>query len=46
MEVYGKQIEPVLRAIVETGLERLDPETGPYYERATARADVARWSES
>lgn len=43
MDVYGKQIEPVLRAIVATGLDALDPSKGPYYDRATARADVARW---
>jgi alanine dehydrogenase len=43
MQVYGTQIEPVVRAIVEKGIDLLDPEKGPYYERATARADVARW---
>lgn len=44
MEVYGSQIEPVLRAVVATGLDQLDPQRGPYHERATSRADVARWS--
>jgi alanine dehydrogenase len=44
MEVYGKQVEPVLRAVVERGLENLDSAQGPYYERATSRATLAYWS--
>lgn len=44
MEVYGKQVEPVVRAIVSVGLDALDPLQGPYYDRATSRADVAYWS--
>lgn len=43
MEVYGKQIEPVLRVLLERGLDDLDAEKGPYYDRAVARADLARW---
>lgn len=38
MRVYGKQIEPVLRALIEKGPERLAPIGGPWMERATARA--------
>lgn len=45
MEVYGKQVEPVLRALIEKGLDALDPEKGPYYERATARASLIHWKE-
>lgn len=44
MEVYGKQIEPVLRAVIEKGLDQLDIEKGPYYDRAVARADLKRWT--
>jgi len=43
MEVYSKQIEPVLRVILERGLDGIDPAKGPYYDRAVARADLARW---
>ncbi|MDQ3264136.1 MAG: hypothetical protein M3Y59_10805 [Myxococcota bacterium] len=43
MEVYGAQIEPVLRALVATGVENLDPDKGPFYERATARAELKHW---
>ena len=38
MRVYGKQIEPVLRALIEKGPERLKALGGPWMERATARA--------
>ena len=44
MEVYGQQIEPVLRVVVERGLDKVDHEKGPYYDRAVGRADVRRWS--
>lgn len=44
MEVYGKQIEPVLRVVLERGLDGIDAEKGPYYDRAVARAaDLTRW---
>ncbi len=43
MEVYGQQIEPVLRVILERGLDGIDPEKGPYYDRAVGRADISRW---
>lgn len=43
MEVYGKQIEPVLRVLLERGLDAIDPVQGPYYDRAVARAaDLTR----
>ncbi len=43
MEHYGQQIEPVLRVILEQPFEAWDAETGQYYERAVARAEVSRW---
>jgi len=43
MEVYGGQVEPVLRVILERSLDELDLENGSYYERAVARAEVSRW---
>ncbi|PZR06585.1 MAG: hypothetical protein DI536_29960 [Archangium gephyra] len=38
MRVYGKQIEPVLRALIEKGPDKLRAVGGPWMERATARA--------
>jgi hypothetical protein len=46
MEVYGLQLEPVLRTLLETPVERLDAEQGRMYERALARAEVSRWRAS
>jgi alanine dehydrogenase len=43
MERYGSQIEPVLRVLLEEPFEGWDVETGPYYERAVARAEVSMW---
>lgn len=43
MEIYGKQVEPITRVLFEVPLDRLDPEQGRYFERATARAEVNRW---
>jgi alanine dehydrogenase len=43
MEVYGGQIEPVMRVVLERPIAEWDPEDGPYYERAVARAEVSRW---
>lgn len=43
MERYGGQIEPVLRVLLERPFEEWDVETGPYYERAVARAEVSTW---
>lgn len=43
MEVYGGQIEPVLRIILERPIDGWDVEQGTYYERAVARAEVSRW---
>ncbi|MGZ8661430.1 MAG: hypothetical protein ACXWYI_05085 [Actinomycetota bacterium] len=43
MEVYGGQIEPVMRVILERTIDELDEQMGSYYERAVARAEVSRW---
>jgi alanine dehydrogenase len=43
MEVYGGQIEPVLRVILEKRIDEWDAVNGAYYERAVARAEVTRW---
>ncbi len=43
MEVYSKQVEPVLRAVVERGIENLKTEGGTWIERAVARASLSRW---
>jgi len=45
MEIYSKQVEPVLRVIVERGLDAIDAEHGSFFERAVARADLQRWQE-
>lgn len=43
MMVYETQIEPVLRVLFEPGLAKIDADTGTFYERAVARADLSRW---
>jgi len=43
MEVYGGQIEPVMRVILGRPIDEWDPKLGSYYERAVARAEVCRW---
>lgn len=43
MEVYGQQLEPLIRVALEKPLAELDPEKGRYLERAVARADSERW---
>ena len=43
MEIYGQQLEPVLRVLFERGLAALDAEHGRYFERAVARAEVNQW---
>ncbi len=46
MEVYSREIQPVLRVLLETPADRLDPDHGRLYERAVARAEVSRWHAS
>jgi len=43
MEVYSRQVEPVLRVILEKPIEGWDPVGGTHYERAVARAELSRW---
>lgn len=44
MEVYGKQIYPLLRTIIERGgVQNIRPK-GSYFERALSRAMLSRWS--
>lgn len=43
MDKYGSQLQPVLRVLVEKGVDHLDAETGTFFERAVARAEVSRW---
>lgn len=43
MEVYGKQIQPVFRVLIERGgPKNIDP-NGKFFERAIARAQPSRW---
>jgi alanine dehydrogenase len=43
MEVYSRQVEPVLRVLLEKPIEDWSVEHGHYYERAVARAELSRW---
>lgn len=43
MEIYSRQVEPVLRVLVERGLDAIDPRHGTFFERAVSRADLHRW---
>ncbi|HYH95354.1 hypothetical protein [Hyalangium sp.] len=43
MEVYGTQLEPLLRVALELPLDTLDEKHGRYFERAVARAESTRW---
>ena len=43
MDVYSRQVEPVLRVILERPLESWSLEHGQYYERAVARGELTRW---
>lgn len=43
MQIYGKQLEPVLRVIFRKPVETWDAYHGTHYERAVARAEVSRW---
>lgn len=43
MQVYGRQIEPVLAVALRKAVEDLDPASPEPYERAVARADLRRW---
>lgn len=43
MDVYGRQLSPVLRNLIEKGgIENIDPH-GRFFERAIARAQLSHW---
>jgi len=43
MELYGNQLRPIIRKLIEKGsLERINPR-GLYFERAIARAMLSHW---
>ncbi|MBU0491526.1 MAG: hypothetical protein KKA73_31190 [Chloroflexi bacterium] len=43
MKVYGHQLRPILRTLVErNGVQHIDP-AGRFFERAIARAQLSRW---
>ena len=43
MEVYGRQLRPILHVLIERGgIQNIDPQ-GSYFERAIARALCSRW---
>jgi hypothetical protein len=43
MEVYGRQLQPILRTLIEKGgVAHLNP-AGRFFERAIARAQLSRW---
>lgn len=45
MEVYGNQLRPLLRTLIESGgLERIPPD-GNFFQRALYRASLAHWDE-
>jgi alanine dehydrogenase len=43
MQVYGRQLEPVLRVILTREVTQLDSEPGTEIERAVARAELSRY---
>lgn len=46
MEVYGRQIRPVISTLIDKGgIQNISPE-GRFFERAIARAQLSRWSET
>jgi alanine dehydrogenase len=43
MQVYGHQLQPIMRVLFERGgIERINP-AGSFFERAIARAQLSRW---
>jgi alanine dehydrogenase len=46
MELYGKQIQPIMRTLIEKGgVQNINPQ-GRYFERAIGRAMLSLWPES
>jgi alanine dehydrogenase len=46
MEVYGKQLSPLLRTLIDRGGAQNIQPNGKYFERALARAQLSRWEVS
>lgn len=44
MQIYGRQLRPLLRTIIEKGSWAAIKPTGQYFERALNRAMLSRWS--
>jgi alanine dehydrogenase len=43
MEIYGRQIRPIMHVLIERGgISNINPQ-GRYFERAIARAQLTRW---
>jgi alanine dehydrogenase len=43
MEIYGRQLRPIMHVLIEKdGIGNIDPR-GRYFERAIARAQLSRW---
>ena len=43
MELYGRQLRPIMRELIDKGgIEYINP-AGRYFERAIARAQLSRW---
>jgi hypothetical protein len=43
MQVYGQQLQPILRTLIDRGgLPNINPDGG-FFERAIARAQLSRW---
>jgi alanine dehydrogenase len=46
MQVYGEQLQPVMRTLIEAGgIENVRPD-GHYFERAISRARLKRWTQN
>ena len=43
MEVYGNQVIPLMRALIEAGGPAGIQPDGPYFHRAISRALLSRW---
>ena len=45
MEVYGRQLQPIIRVLAERrGVEHISPQGG-YFQRAIGRAQLSRWND-
>jgi hypothetical protein len=43
MDLYGNQLRPVMRMLIERGGTKSIQPKGPYFERVIARAMLSRW---